>query len=35
MTVVTDLRQFIEQTGPPRGYRLYHQSVIDFLELLS
>src|SRR6266576_495772 len=30
---VTDLRQFIEQTGPPRGYRLYHQSVIDFLGL--
>jgi hypothetical protein len=30
---LTDLRQFIEQTGPPRGYRLYHQSVIDFLEL--
>lgn len=30
---LTDLRQFIEQTGPPPGYRLYHQSVIDFLEV--
>jgi hypothetical protein len=30
---LTDLRQFIEETGPPRGYRLYHQSVVDFLKL--
>lgn len=30
---LTDLRQFIEQTGPPPAYRIYHQSVVDFLKV--
>src|SRR6266446_1934635 len=28
---LVDLGQFIEETGSPAGYRLYHQSVSDFL----
>jgi len=28
---LVDLGQFIEETGSPPGYRLYHQSVSDFL----
>ena len=30
---LSDLRPFIEDGGRPPGYRLYHQSVIDFLRL--
>ena len=30
---LAELRPFIEESGTPRAYRFYHQSVVDFLHL--
>jgi len=30
---LADLRPFIEESGTPRAYHFYHQSVVDFLRL--
>jgi predicted ATPase len=30
---LAELRPFVEESGTPRAYRFYHQSVVDFLHL--